>query len=197
MRIGLLGGTFDPIHYGHIGLAENALRDLNLDKVIFVVAGISAHKNRKITNEKDRIKMVNLRIKDNPKFAISLYEIRSKEKSYSYNTMKYFNNVFITDDIFFIIGGDSLMQIESWYRYEDLLSITNLLVYKRPGSNEDLEKKAEYLNKQGYNIILKEGKNMDISSSEIRKKIQKKEDISELTTSEVVEYIEKRGLYLE
>mgnify|MGYP001423296182 CR=1 FL=1 len=197
MKIGILGGTFDPIHKGHIQMGKNALIDLNLDKVVFMVAGISAHKDRKITSDIDRVNMVKLAIKDEPRFSISLYEIEKKEKSYSYDTMVYLKENYPEDDFYFIVGGDSILNIEKWYRYEDLLKITKFLCYKRPDyDNLELEKKVKKLNSMGYEIILKKGDFLDISSSEIRKRVRNGQKIDDLTFSEVEKYIIDKRLYI-
>src|SRR3989338_3249134 len=116
MRIGILGGTFNPIHIGHLILAEEACFKLKLDKLIFVPTFIPPHKDMEPEmHPQDRLKMVQIAIEDNPSFEVSRFEIDSKKKSYSIDTLKEFRRIYGDDaELYFITGSDSLKDLFSW-----------------------------------------------------------------------------------
>ena len=135
MRIGILGGTFNPIHVGHLVLAEEAREKLNLDKVIFVPAYIPPHKKEEALAEpNDRFKMVELALRGNSDFEVSSFEIDSKTTSYSVETLKAFKQKYGEEaKLFFITGADSLGEIYSWKEIDQIFKLSHFIVANRPG----------------------------------------------------------------
>src|SRR5690625_2946091 len=131
MKIALFGGTFDPIHIGHLILIENSINQMNLDKVIVLPNSTPPHKlNNKKTNSNIRLEMVKKAVKDNKKIVVSDYECKDNNIHYTYQTLSYFNNLYENDDIYFIMGEDSFLQIEEWKNYKEVLK-NKLIIFKR------------------------------------------------------------------
>jgi len=187
--IAIFGGTFNPIHYGHLNLALTARNKLKLDKVIFVPAYIPPHK--KITDKifpNYRLNMVKLAIKGKKGFIYSDYEIKKKNKSYSISTIKYFKRKFEKRaEIYFLIGSDSLSDIYKWKDINKAMELAQFVVFARPG--RPIKNRPNGI----YKIALKE---KDISSTDIRDAVRKNKSIKNLTPAAVAEYIKKKKLYL-
>jgi len=134
MRIGILGGTFNPIHIGHLILAEEALSKLRLDKVVFVPAYIPPHKHVEgSVKPKDRLKMVELAIADNGSFEVSTFELEAKKKSYSIDTLKEFREKYGEGaQLFFITGSDLLKDLFSWKNVNEIFKMSKFIVANRP-----------------------------------------------------------------
>jgi len=208
MRIGIFGGTFNPIHLGHLRCAEEVREKLKLDKVIFIPAGKPPLKNFDIIDSKHRFIMTKLAIQKNPFFEISDFELKRKETSYTINTLDYFKRLYQNDTLFFIMGVDTFLELKKWYKPEEILRMMDLIVMPRPGfdlkeleNSEFIEKKAS---KNCYKIKNSSKKvfyltitPFYISSSEIRKIIRKGKSIRYLVEEEVREYIERNNLYKE
>lgn len=201
MKIGIMGGTFDPIHKGHLMLGEYAYKQYQLDKVWFMPNGTPPHKdNAKIGSEAEvRMQMVQLAIKDNPVFELQTYEITNKDVNYSYKTMEHFSEIYPNDEFYFIIGADSLFAIERWVKPERLLKTCVILAACRDDKNtEEMLEQIAYLNgKYESDIRLLSTPHVDVSSSEIRSLLQDEESIRELVPEEVFLYIKENGLYKE
>lgn len=197
-RIGLMGGTFDPIHNGHLLLAENSRKTFNLDKIIFMPAGIPPHKKDKhLSSNTHRYNMTLLAINSNRHFFLSDMELKKEGISFTIDTIKYLKSLYIDTEIYFILGSDSLFQIDTWKDYQELLTLCHFIVAPRPNChNEKLENTVNTLNSL-YNssIHIVEGPVLDISSSEIRDRVRKGLSISYLVPKPVEEYIYKHGLY--
>ncbi|MDD5448989.1 MAG: nicotinate-nucleotide adenylyltransferase [Candidatus Omnitrophica bacterium] len=189
MKIGILGGTFNPIHIGHLILAEEALHKLNLDKIIFVPSYLPPHKEEEvILDAAHRFKMVSLAVKGNPRFEVSKIEIDAREKSYSVDTIKKFKAQFPPDtEFFFITGSDSLKELFSWKKIDEILALSNFIVANRPGFPIQGVPKA-------IQMVAITG--MEISSSDIRKRLKEARSIRYLVPDAVREYIEKSKLYI-
>jgi nicotinate-nucleotide adenylyltransferase len=190
IKIGLFGGTFDPIHMGHLIAAEEVCRILKLDKIIFIPTGIPPHKNYKyLTPIKHRFAMVKLAIKGNPKFLISDYEVRKKGKSYSIDTVRYFKEKLGKNvKIYFIIGSDIIPELHTWKEIKKLLKLCSFIIMTRPGFKipEVRVKKIGRL----VNI-----KSENISSRHIRRLVKSGKSIKYLVPKEVEEYIYEKKLY--
>jgi nicotinate-nucleotide adenylyltransferase len=188
MRIGILGGTFNPIHIGHLILAEEARFKLKLDKLIFVPAFIPPHKDAsEIISAKDRLAMVKIAIEDNPAFGVSTYEIDAKKKSYSIDTLKEFRSIYGDDaQLCFITGSDSLKDLFSWKDVNDIFKISKFIVANRPGYPiKDVPKEVD-------TVVITP---IEVSSEDIRKRLKEHRSIRYLVPEKVRKYIIERKLY--
>ena len=200
MKIGIMGGTFDPVHNGHLMLAEYAYRRFSLDEVWFLPNGHPPHKAspsiRKDTA--DRVKMVELAIEDYPKFRLSTYETERTRTCYSWQTMEHFTSEFPEHDFFFIIGADSLFSMESWVNVKRFLALTTVLAAYRDDIDtpEEMNSQIEYLNRK-YNgdIRLLKTPIVQISSHEIREKLCLGETDNLPVPEKVADYILQNHLY--
>lgn len=198
MRIGLYGGTFDPIHTGHLIVIENAINYMNLDKVIILPSSNPPHKkHKKKTATNIRVEMVAEAIKDNDRIILSTYESTDQTVRYTHETIRYFKKYFPEDEIFYILGEDSFLTIDTWRNYEDILD-ENIIVFTRSNidSDSELVKKVEIIKKDNPNIFLINNLNINISSTLIRGLVKNKKSIKYLVSDEVKYIIEKRGLYV-
>lgn len=188
MRIGILGGSFNPIHFGHLVLAEQAKEKFKLDKVIFVPANISPHKTKaELADASHRYKMAALAIAGNPAFEISDFEIKSEGKSYSINTLREFKRRFGKKArLYFIAGSDSLKKLSTWKQVKEIFEISQFVVAKRP--NFSLKKLPPKV--RPFDAI-----SVGISSSGIRKRIKKGLSIRYLVPERARRYILKNRLY--
>ncbi|MDO5780151.1 MAG: nicotinate-nucleotide adenylyltransferase [Clostridium sp.] len=197
-RYGMMGGTFNPIHLAHLYIAYEAKETLNLDKVIFMVAGNPPHKKESsVIDSNYRYDMVKMAIKDYPGFEISDYEIKKQGYSYTYETLKYLKGDEGDVEVFFIAGADSLMDIEKWKNPELVLSNCTFVAFNRGEYNkETLEvQKKKLQDKYNSNIILLDISNLDISSSMIRERIINGKRVDFFMHEKVMKYIEQNNLY--
>lgn len=197
-RLGIMGGTFDPIHLAHIYIAEEAKKQLNLDKVLFMPAGNQPLKvNKKVTDASLRLKMVKEAIKGIDYFEVSDYEIKKKGMSYTYLTVEKFKAP--NRKVFFITGADCLMSLEMWNEVKRIFDACEFVVFTRPGYDEEkLEAQKEKIEEK-YNkkIILIHVNSQNISSTMIREKIRDGKKVDNLLSKGVLDVIEKEGLYKE
>jgi nicotinate-nucleotide adenylyltransferase len=186
-RIGVLGGTFNPPHYGHLVLAQESLKKLHLDKVIFIPTYISPHKKIRDDNAYKRYKMAALACAGNPKFEVSNIEIKKRKVSYSVNTLRELKKKYGKDaELFFITGSDSLNELESWKEVGEVLKLANFIVANRPGSPvKKLRKKVKAI----------EISAPDISSSMIRERVRRRLSIENLVPDSVRNFILRHKLY--
>ena len=199
-KIGIMGGTFNPIHNGHLLLAQWALDAENLDEIWFMPTGISyskAHAN--ILPGEERLNMVELAIKDNPSFFVSDIELQRSGYTYTYETLEVLKVQFPENEFYFIVGADCLYTFENWKEPACILQNCILLAAVRGDSSvEDLErKKTELMERFGGNIKLFPFINFDISSTEIRNRVRKQREIRYLVPETVREYIVEKGFYHE
>ena len=201
MKIGIMGGTFDPIHNGHLMLGRFARDLFELDEIWFMPNGIPPHKSndRIELRTKHRIEMVRKAISNEDDFVLQLYEAQNQEINYSYLTMEHFREVYPEHEFYFIIGADSLFNIEKWRCPERLLKTCVILAAYRDGKNQkEMDEQIAYLNdKFDADIRLLSTPNVDISSSEIREKLSLHEDVSDAMPASVYEYILQNQLYEE
>lgn len=199
-RYGMMGGTFNPIHLAHLYIAYEAKETLNLDKVIFMVAGNPPHKKEsQVIDSNYRYDMVKMAIKDYSGFEISDYEIQKQGYSYTYETLKYLKGDEGDVEVFFIAGADSLMDIEKWKNPELVLSNCTFVAFNRGDYSKEIleEQKKKLQDKYNSNIILLDISNLDISSSMIRERIINRKRVDFFIPDNVIEYIEKNNLYRE
>ena len=188
MKLCVFQGTFNPIHNGHIKMAEHVLLNYNFDKILFIPAYKPPHKNYDKALTRHRLEMVKLAAKNNPKFEVSDIEYENDRTSYTYLTIQELYKRYNTDGkINFIIGTDAFKNIDSWYSAEDLKKLIKFIVFKRENETEFHIDNADY----EYTTMPL----CNISSTEIRDKIKAGKEITDLISEEVERYIERNKLY--
>lgn len=212
MHIAVMGGTFNPIHIGHLRIAEEARDAFKINKVIFIPTYLPPHKdNGSIISPEHRLEMVKLAIKENPSFEASDIEIKRGGRSYSIETLKALRKTYPGTDFSFIVGSDSFNDITTWCEYEELFKLTNFIVVPRPGYPVkkigevlpvELARKfwydAErdvYANSFNTFISYLETTLFGISASDIRKMIKDGKSTRYILPEEVADYIIKNKLY--
>jgi nicotinate-nucleotide adenylyltransferase len=187
-RLGILGGTFDPSHNGHLVLAQSALEFLKLDKVIFVPTAKHPHKQHlKITDPKSRLDMLKLALDINARFEISEIEINRAGLSYTCDTLREFKKLFTDAVLYLIIGGDNISDIETWKYPEGIFSLAEVAAAMRPLSSP--------AGKYKDRIKIIDMPPIDISSTMIREYVKQGKSIKGLVPASVENYIKKNGLY--
>lgn len=195
-RIGIMGGTFSPIHYGHLFIANNALKELSLDEVIFIPNG-NAYMKTGVLDAKHRIEMTKLAVSDYDAFSVSLIETNRQGNSYSYETISELHEAYPCDELFFIVGADSFLNMENWKCPDLIFKNCTVVVASRDGNdNQDVLKMKDIITgKYSCNIEILSIRNFDVSSSLIREYVKVGKDISKLVPDSVRMYIEENGLY--
>jgi len=195
-KIGILGGTFDPVHLGHLKLASIALKELSLDEVIFIPSGISYMKSN-VTDSSHRYAMTELAVKDYPSFSVSDMEIKRNHNSYSYETLEELNRMYEDAEIFFIVGADSFLNLHKWKFPGRILRAASLAVLVRDNVSEEvLSAKAEdYKRIFNAKVIFLHAPQIDISSTNIKKMIKNGESVEDLLAPSVYSYIKEHKLY--
>lgn len=198
-KIGILGGTFNPIHLGHLLLGETARCHENLDEVWFMPSGISyLKKNISIPDGSVRLEMVREAVKDNPYFKASDLEVLREGNTYTSDTLVWLAEKYPDDSFYFIVGADSLMHMESWYHPEIIFRNCTVLAAVRDDVDfVKLEEQKDYLiSKFNAKINLLPYPLMDLSSTEIRKRVGQGKSIRYMVNNEVLSFIERNHLYL-
>lgn len=196
MRTGIMGGTFNPVHNAHLLVAETAKEEYGLDRVIFITGGNPPHKSSEVS-AKHRFNMTRLAIEGNGSFEDDDFEINRSEKSYTVNTLEYLKNKYPGDELFFIIGEDSLEDLPQWYEPERILEMCSLLVFPRTSHETLLGTLKEMRKKFGNNIFPLSAPIMEISSTDIRKRIRDTKSVKYMLPDKVIEYINNNHLYEE
>ena len=200
-RIGIMGGTFDPIHYGHLAAAEAARVEFGLSKVIFIPAGSPPHKqSQKISDAEHRYSMTALATSSNSGFEVSRLEVDKAGITYTFNTMKELRSIYgEAPAIYFITGADAVLELLTWYKIGELLTLCKFIAVTRPGFDIwKLEQKiTEITSKYDGEIICLEVPLLEISSTDIRERIRNGKPVKYLLPEEVEAYIHRNGLYKE
>lgn len=198
-KIGIMGGTFDPIHNGHLVLAEQIRTQFKLEKVIFIPAGNPPHKqDQNITDSNHRYFMTVLATITNPCFEVSKIEIEDNKISYTVDTIRKLKNSLTGDkELYFITGADALYELDTWKDLEDLLDMCNFIAATRPGIEEEkLRARIDYFNeKYNADIVVTPVPALAISSTDIRERIRDGRSIKYILPESVEYYITKNGLY--
>lgn len=198
-KIGIMGGTFNPIHLAHTEIAKVCLRQQDLDKILFMPSKNPPHKKDKnILPEKERAFMVKLAVSKYDKFEFSDFELRRKGTTYTADTLRLLEEENPDDNYYFIMGADSLLYLDKWYRPQEILKRAVILAIGRDGSTPDeLREKRKELIKQydGADIRFVHMRQMDISSSMIREGITHGENMERYLDKKVWNYINTNGLY--
>lgn len=197
-KTGLIGGTFNPVHYGHLFLAEQAMEYCDLDQVLFIPSGISYMKNvREIAGAEDRLQMVRLATADHPDFHVSSAETDRPGASYTCETLLTLSEEYTDTGFYFIVGADNLFSIEKWKDPSEIFRRCTLVAAFRGDEDRSaLEEKARELrSRYQAEIILLPKRRIDISSTEIRQRISEKKSIRYMVPEPVRNYITEHGLY--
>ncbi|MBI1810645.1 MAG: nicotinate-nucleotide adenylyltransferase [Nitrospirae bacterium] len=216
MKLGIFGGTFNPIHYGHLTAAEEVKEKLGLDKIIFVPSGNPPLKDKELADAKHRYKMVKLAISKNHSFAVSDIEYKKKDKSYSVDTIEKLRRIYPGARLYFIAGIDAFIDIPNWWQPERLVSLADFIVISRPSYkftglasspylkiNRSILKKLDDAKLQSYKTKLISGRDItmlhitpvEISATGIRKLIKRGKSIKYLLPEEVESYIITHKIY--
>ncbi len=194
MRLCVFQGTFNPIHNAHLRVAKYAVSNFEIDKFLFIPAYNPPHKGSDVNFSNHRLKMVELALKDETLFEVSDIEYQRGGKSYTYLTIKELYSLYdIEDKIIFIIGTDAFDRIESWYNIDELKKLVKFVVFLR---DADFDSSCyDYLKIKGFDFVLQTLPFVDISSTELRKKIAEGDDFSDYVNENVKDYILQNGLY--
>jgi nicotinate-nucleotide adenylyltransferase len=216
LLIGLFGGTFNPIHFGHLRAAQEVLDSFELDKIIFIPSALPPHKQiHHLTNAEDRLEMIRLSVQNCPEFEVSDVELKRPGRSYTVDTIRYFKSALSDTKLYFIVGMDAFLEIDAWKFYQDLFSLISFIVMARPGAGDKIDphKLEEYLQSRisaDYRFSESEmayihpekqpvfGINvspLDISSSAIRQSICRNKSIRFLVPEAVEHFIKNKGLF--
>lgn len=199
-RIALFGGSFNPVHNGHVNLVRETAEKNGIDRVYVIPTFISPFKKDStgfVADGKDRLEMCRIAFAKLPYVTVSDWELSQSEVSYSVNTVEHFHEKFPEDELFFIMGSDMLLSFDKWHRWQDILKMCTVIAASRENGGSDIEKlreKAAQLSRFGK-IIVTEITAFELSSSEIREKIIKNSDLSCYMDKNVVEYIEENRVY--
>ena len=195
MKIGILGGTFDPVHKAHIEIAKLAYEKLGLDKVIFIPNGIPPHKSKSSISKEDKLNMLKLAIKEYPYFLVDTFEIDKEETSYLYLTLEYLKEKYPESELYFIAGSDNLKTITTWKNPHIIFKLCNIVFVKRPKYKLDLNFAKVLKEKYNGKISFIDFLGLDISSTMIRDKFERCEETGEYLSFDVYSYIVNNTLY--
>ena len=200
MRRAVFGGSFDPVHNGHVNLVKQIYDSVPLDEIIIMPARVSPFKQDTVpTSESQRLEMCRLAFEELPFVTVSDYEISRPEVSYTVNTIKHLKEIYPGDELFFIMGSDMLLSFEKWYKFEEILSMCTVIAASRESGESDMESlqsQAESLGQYGRVMVVSTGVYV-MSSTEIREKIKNSSDISCYVPENVVKYILDNRLYMD
>lgn len=196
-KYGIFGGSFNPIHYGHLMICEYIKEEMGLDKVIFIPTGNPPHKELEVSAE-DRYEMVRLAISPNPDFEISDIETTRVKMSYTVDTIRELKKIYREEKLYFLIGLDSLFQLKTWMKIGDLSQEIEFVVALRPGylDKEEINNEIDFLRENfGTKINLIKTPLYEISSTDLRDRIHEGKSLRYLIPKKVLDYIEESGFY--
>jgi len=216
MKLGVFGGTFNPIHFGHLRAAEEARELAELDRVIFIPSGNPPLKTADIAPAQHRYAMVSVAIKNNPHFDLLDLECRTRQRSYTANTLEKLHDLYPDDSLYFILGIDAFLDLPNWYRPEHLLSLAHFLILSRPGCRFadlsaspylsvrkeilrtlDIRTMPSYSTKlrNGNTVMLLNVSPITISATDIRTRRAQGKSVKYLLPADVESYIISHKLY--
>ncbi len=197
-RIGLLGGTFNPVHCGHLKMAYIALYEFGLGEIVFLPLGNPPHKrNDYLAGAANRLDMIRLAIDDEKRFSLSTAETDRQGYTYTVDTLELFTRAMPQTSFYYIIGADTLFELENWKNYERVFFLTDFICILRPGHNSrDVQQCAQRLNSRfGHKIFLADERGPDISSSQIRQQLAENRLPAGLVPEKVAHYILQNKVY--
>jgi len=196
--IGILGGTFDPFHTGHLCIARSALETGGVEKVILMPAKVSPFKvGREMAGEEDRLAMAGLAAELSPDIEVSRLEVEAEGVSYTFRTLTTLHKMHPYDRYWLIVGSDQFLNLESWYKGKDILESFQVILASRPGYMEsEIEQKIQrYTDTYGTAVRVLKEEMPDISSTMIKEKIKSGDSIAGLVPDKIEQYINEHGLY--
>ena len=200
-KVGIMGGTFDPIHVGHLILGENAYQQFGLDCVLFMPSGNPPHKKERTgrASTQERVEMVALAIADNPHFVLSLAETHEEGYTYTKETLARLTHENPDTDYYFIMGADSLFTFESWKEPQGICDLCTILVAVRNDVAVDaMDRQIQRLTGKFHGRILKlDTPNIEISSEELRSHIRQQRSLRYYMPNPVADYIREHGIYIQ
>lgn len=196
-NIGIMGGTFNPIHMGHLIAAQEVLNKMKMDKILFIPTGNPPHKKKnEVISKEDRYEMVRLAVQNNHCFEVSNIEIEREGQTYSYDTLIELHNMYSETKFYFIIGFDTLQDLDTWKKVNEVCKMTSFIVVNRGNTSKEIEEEILLKEKKyGCKFSLVNIPDIQISSSDIRCRIKNNESIKYLVRDEVEGYINQKGLY--
>ena len=198
MRLGIYGGTFDPIHYGHLLLAERCREELQLDEVWFIPAGTPPHKQGRVTTPaKARAAMVEFAVSGFPEFKVSRIEMERTGPSYTVLTLEQLRTAAPEREVFLLMGADSIAELVTWKDPARILELSQVVAVNRAGESPDLSSLQPLLEQTGRTVRTIEMPAMGVSASEIRTRVASGKSIRFLTPRPVEMYLRQHKLYLE
>lgn len=194
-KIGLFGGTFNPVHNGHLNLLRQVQAQMQFDELLLIPSHLPPHKEASdLASGKDRLQMLALAVEDIPEAGVCDIELHKSGKSYTIETLKKLRRLFPTVELYFIVGTDMLLTFDEWKQWRGILKLAYLVASGRDeGEYERLCEKAQKLDRE--RIIVLKTQPFPLSSTEIRRKLKAGEDVAELLPPKVLRYIEQKGLY--
>ena len=195
MRIGLLGGTFDPFHFGHLAAADAAVDCAELDRVTFVPAAQPPHRPSAIASPHQRIEMCRLGIEGEPRFEVSDLELKRQGPSYTVDTLKELKKQAPEDELFLILGWDAAQLFSTWHEPETVRELAMIVVVARPGSRAPREEDLEGVGLEKAKVVLCLATTPDVSASEIRKAVGEGISITGKVPKAVERFIAEHRLY--
>lgn len=195
MRLGVLGGTFDPIHFGHVGAAEAAIECAALDELVFVPAGNPPHRLPAVASAAQRLDMCRLAIADEPRFAVSDIELNRPGPSFTLDTLLALRGANPHAELFLVLGWDAASQWRSWHRPDEVLALARVVIVSRPGRAAPGLPDAQAAGLDAGRVILCVRPTPDVSASEIRRAIAGGDPITGQVPAAVERYIATHRLY--
>lgn len=195
--LGILGGTFDPVHMGHLHMAEAVYERMQLEQIMFIPAYVAPHKvGLDFAPAEERFRMTQLAVEPYSQFIVSDIELRRSGVSYTIDTVRELSKIYADRELYFIIGADSVVQLHTWNNIYDLLELATFVAAGRPGYEGVMEQVVATLGAEAAKrIVLLDTPEYDISSTDIRTRIRSGQSLAGLVPSAVEEYIRSHGLY--
>ena len=207
--IGILGGSFDPVHRGHLQLAQDADRQFNFAEIRFVPLNIPAHRAASVASPDQRQTMLEIAIENHDKYRVDSSELESPAISYTIETLQRLRQTFVSQPLCLIMGRDAFNRFDRWHEWRSILDLAHLLIADRQGEDEEncsttlktwieshrTEDMNEVCNKPAGSLYFFRMQGCDISSSEVRARLERREDISRLLPDNIYAYIQQRHLY--
>lgn len=195
-RIGIMGGTFDPVHNGHLVIAKSVAEQLGLDRVLFIPAGNPNFKQgQRLASAADRAHMVELAIEGEALFELDLREVERPGITYTADTLEELAQCYEGTQLFFIMGTDSAITLPDWKRAADVARLCTIVVAKRPGQSTQQMRDALAASSIDFDIVYLDVPQVDVSSTQLREQIAQGQDVSDMIPPSVAAFLAETGLY--